>query len=51
MQGSYHELSKEPNRTTLYESVLKFMQKRISDIAKPSVPFGIFDPKKETKIA
>ena len=51
MAGSYHELAKEPNRTTLYESVLKFMQTRLADTEKPSVPFGMFDPKKEMKVA
>jgi alpha-beta hydrolase superfamily lysophospholipase len=44
MAGSYHELAKEPNRTTL-------MQKRLADTEKPGVPFGIFDPKKEMKVA
>lgn len=28
MEGSYHELSKEPNNTVMFESILRFAIKR-----------------------
>lgn len=42
MVGSYHELSKEPNNNTMFETILKFAVRSISEGAKP---FGVFDPK------
>ena len=41
MAGSFHELSKEPNNGTMFESVLKFMSARAPD----AKPFAVLDPK------
>ncbi len=35
MEGSYHELSKEPNNTVMFESILRFAIKRESVKCKP----------------
>ena len=35
MAGSYHELTKEPNNHVMFEAVMKFMNKRLLDGAKP----------------
>ena len=51
MANSYHELAKEPNRNVLFETVLKFMAKRISDKERPGKAFGNFDPKTEVNVA
>ena len=51
MAQSYHELSKEPNRNTLFEPVLKFFIRRLKDQEKPAQAFGQLDPKKDVKIA
>lgn len=42
MAGAFHELSKEPNNGTMFETVLKFMAKRVTDGAKN---FGVLDSK------
>lgn len=42
MAGSFHELSKEPNNTAMFESVLKFMAKRTTEGAQK---FGTLDAK------
>lgn len=31
MAGSYHELTKEPNNSVLFESILKFTVKQLSE--------------------
>lgn len=41
MAGSFHELSKEPNNATMFESVLKFMSARETE----AKPFTVLDPK------
>ena len=48
LAGSFHELSKEPNNSAMFESVLRFMAKRITDGAKP---FGPLDPKTGIRFA
>ena len=48
MAGAFHELSKEPNNGVMFESVLKFMAKRVTDGAKA---FGQFDPKTGVRFA
>lgn len=48
MAGSFHELSKEPNNGIMFETMLKFMAKRITDGAKP---FGALDPKTGIRFA
>lgn len=42
MAGSFHELSKEPNNTNMFESVLKFMAKRTTEGVQK---FGTLDAK------
>lgn len=42
MAGSFHELSKEPNNGTMFETVLKFAVKRASEGAQA---FGVLNPK------
>lgn len=42
MAGSFHELSKEPNNGTMFETVLKFTVKLETEGAKP---FGVLNPK------
>lgn len=41
MAGSFHELCKEPNNGTMFETVLKFTTKLI----ETSKPFGVLNPK------
>lgn len=43
MAGSYHELCKEPNNATMFETVLKFCQKQLDSSEKKA--FGVLDPK------
>lgn len=42
MAGAFHELTKEPNNTVLFETVLKFCVKRVAEGAQA---FGVLDPK------
>jgi hypothetical protein len=42
MAGSFHELSKEPNNGVMFETLIKFAVKQITEGAKP---FGVLDPK------
>lgn len=46
--GSFHELSKEPNNGQMFEAVLRFIAKRVTDGAKP---FGALDPKTGIRFA
>ncbi len=48
MPGSFHKLSKEPSNGIMFETMLKFMAKRIKDGAKP---FGALDPKTGIRFA
>lgn len=43
MAGSFHELSKEPNNGQMFETVLKFTAKQLTDAGVKA--FGVLNPK------
>ena len=51
MAGAYHELSKEPTNHVMFESVLKFMNKRLACTQIPARPFGTLNPKTDVRFA
>ena len=46
MAGSYHEIAKEPNNKVAFESILNFMEKRLTEGVKA---FGKIDIRKDIK--